>query len=121
MSARSLRYALTVGSGSRDGPVRPNPLTLVGVGRGLSDDWPVGRAVAVAFAEVALEAFKKICPAAGADDEHVAAVVLVPLAAQIAERAERIQGAGDDRLRNSQHARQAADGMRARRQIDQHQ
>ena len=40
---------------------------------------PCRVAVAAAFgpADVALEAFKKICPVAGPDDEHVAAVVLV--------------------------------------------
>ncbi len=43
---------------------------------------------AVALAEVSFEPFKKFGPVAGADDEDIAAVVLVALAAQIAERAQ---------------------------------
>jgi hypothetical protein len=34
---------------------------------------------------VALEPFKKICPAAGPNDEDVASIVLIPFAAEIAE------------------------------------
>ena len=50
------------------------------------------------FADVALEAFKEFCPVAGSDDEHVAAVVLIAFAAQLAQRAKRVQGTSDDRL-----------------------
>src|SRR4029079_4476568 len=96
--------------------------TLVSVGGRLSDDRTVRRGAAVAaLAEVALEPFKKICPAVGADDEHVAAVVLVPLAAQIAECAERIQGASDHRLRYAENAGKAANRVRTGGQVDHHQ
>src|SRR4029079_19443107 len=101
-----------MGSGGFDGPLSEMLSPLVSVGVGLADDRPMGRSTAVALAEVAFEAFKKIRPVVGPDDEHVAPVVLVPLAAEIAERAERIQGASDDRLRNPEHARKSADGMR---------
>src|SRR6478609_4120395 len=67
MSVRSLRYALNFASGRLD---RPD---------GGGADLPLP--------EVALEPFKEFCPVAGADDEYVSAVVLVSLAAQIAERA----------------------------------
>ena len=93
----------------------------MGVGGGLADDRPVCRGAAVALAEVALEPFKEICPVAGADDEHVAPVVLVSFAAEIAERAERIQGASDDRLGYAEHPGKAAHGVRTGRQVDQHQ
>src|SRR3954451_5104379 len=109
------------GSSASVGPVSAKSSALMGVGWCLADDWPVRGGAAVALADVALEPFKKVCPVAGADDEHVAPVVLVSFAAQIAERAERIQGASDHRLRNSKHPGKAADGVRTRRQVDQHQ
>src|SRR3712207_7786924 len=68
-----------------------------------------------ALAEVALEAFKKFRPVAGSDDEYVSAVVLVAFAAQIAERAERVQGASDDRLRYAEHL-----GKPAHRRSEEH-
>src|SRR5437764_15029322 len=102
-SARSLRKALWLGSGRSDGPESENCSALVGVGRGLADDRPVGGRADVPLPEVALEPFKKVCPAAGSDDEHVPAVVLVSFAAQIAERPERVQGASDHRLGHSEH------------------
>src|SRR5689334_8262743 len=119
-SAKSLRKALNVGSGGFDGPESAKSSALVGVRRRLADDWPVSRG-AVALAEVALEPFKKFCPAACADNEHVTPVVLVPLPAQIAERAERIQGASHDRFGNADDSREAAQGVRAGVQINAHQ
>ena len=86
----------------------------MGEGGRLADDRPVGRGGAVAFAEVALEAFKEFRPVAGPDDEHVAAVVLVSFAAQIAECAKRVQGAGHDRLGNAEDLGEPADRVRAR-------
>src|SRR5690242_21941045 len=120
MSARSLRKALKCGSGRSDGPVSAKSSALVGVCGGLPDDRPVGRGTAVALAEVALEPFKKFCPAVGADDEHVAPIVLVPFAAEIAERTERIQGARHDRLGYAENLGQTADRVRSWGQIDQH-
>src|SRR4051794_6604060 len=121
MSARSLRKALKTRSGGSDGPESANSSALVGVCWRLADDRPVRRGGPIALAEVALEALKKICPVAGADDEHIAAIVLVPLAAQIAERSQRVQGASHDWLRDPEHSCEAADRMRSGRQIDQHQ
>jgi hypothetical protein len=84
---------------------------------------PVGIAVVAALAapDVTLEAFKEFRPAAGPDDEHVAAVVLISFAAQIAERTQGIQGAGNDGLGDSKDTGEAADGMGAGRQIDNHE
>jgi hypothetical protein len=48
------------------------------------------------------EDVKKFCPAAGPHNENVAAVVLVALAAEIAEAAKRIQGTSNDRFRNAE-------------------
>src|SRR3954465_10468208 len=113
-AARSLRKALKGGSGGSDGPVRATSAARMGAGGALDHDRPVRRGLpGVALAEVALEAFKEISPAVGADDEYVAPVVLVPFAAEIAERAKRIQGTGDDRLRYSKNPRQTAHRMRA--------
>jgi hypothetical protein len=52
--------------------------------------------------DILLEAFKEFLSRAGFRDEHVAAVRLVTHAAQIAERAERVQGARDYRLGHAQ-------------------
>jgi chemotaxis regulatin CheY-phosphate phosphatase CheZ len=62
----------------------------------------------VVGAEEALEAFKEIGPVTGADDEYIAAVVLIALAPQIAEAAQGIQGARDDRLRYAENSGKAA-------------
>ena len=51
-------------------------------------DRGAGWAGAVVGAEEALEAFKEIGPVTGMDDEHIAAVVLVAFAPQIAEAAQ---------------------------------
>jgi hypothetical protein len=110
---------LTAGSGGEDLP--ESAKSAVREGRGLSDDGPVLRSDAVAFAEIAFETFKEIRPVACPHDEHVAAVVLISFAAQITERAQRIQGASDDRLRNAKHLGETPDGMRSGRQIHQHQ
>ena len=75
----------------------------------------------VALAEVALEAFKEICPVAGPDDEHVAAVVLIAFAAQIAEGAKRVQGASHHRFGYPEDFGETADRMRPGGEIDQHQ
>ena len=123
MSARSLRKAWNRGSGWLDGPGRPNGSALV-----REDGGPFlgGRPVEVGrdpffLAEVEPEAFKKFGPAVGPHHEDVAAVVLVSFAAELAEPAERIQGASDDRLRNPEKAGQAAHGVGAGGQIDEQQ
>ena len=106
-----------------DGPVSPYSSTLVREGRLLlllADDGAV-RCDPVALAEVSFEPFKEIGPAAGTDDEHVPAVVLVSLAAQIAERSKGIQGARDNGLGDSEYLGQSADRVRTRRQVDHHQ
>ena len=74
----------------------------------LSDDWPVSGCDPVALPEIAFEPFKKIGSVTCADDKDVAAVVLVPLAPEIAERAEGVQGTGDNRLRNSEDLGQSS-------------
>src|SRR3712207_2485313 len=94
MSARSRRQAWMRGSSASEGPFSRKRSAV------LEDEPPFpGRPAAGAvMLEVAFEAFKEFLPSAGPRDEDVAAVGLVAHAAQIAERTERIQGAGDDRL-----------------------
>jgi hypothetical protein len=91
----------------------------------LEEDSPfLGRAAAVrAFLllDIPFEALKEILPYAGLGDEYVAAVRLVAHPAQIAERAQRIQGARDDRLGNPQYVRKAAHRMGSGCQVDQKQ
>lgn len=111
---------MKLGSGGLERPPSAKLLTLVRVGRLLSDDRPV-RGDPVALAEVSFEPFKKICPVAGADDENIAAVVLITFAAQITEGAQGVQGAGDDGLGHAKHLGEAADRMGPGRQIDHHQ
>jgi len=81
----------------------------------------VGRVGFAALAEVAFEPFKEIGPVAGADDKHIAAVVLIAFAPEIAECAKRVQGASDHRLGHPQGLGKTADRVRAGCQIDQHQ
>src|SRR5690606_13650462 len=68
-----------------------------------------------------IEAFKKIFAFPRGRDENIAAIRFVTLAGQIAERAEPVQGASDDRLRNIQAVRETTDGVRPRFQIDHKQ
>jgi hypothetical protein len=63
--------------------------------------------------EIAFETFKEFLP------RDVAAIGLVADAAQIAERAERVQGTGDDRLGHPQDVGQPPHRVRAGGQIDQ--
>src|ERR1700761_2872064 len=67
----------------------------------------------------ASEAFKEFCSPAGARHEDVAAIPLVPFAAQIAEAAQRIQGACDHGLRYAENGGEPAYRMRAVGSIDQ--
>src|SRR3954464_6713464 len=104
MSAMSLRHALSRGSRVTDGPWSAKCLTV------LEEDSPFpGGAAAAAGAgaflllDVAFEALKELLPYAGLGDEHVAAVCLVADAAEIAERAQSIQGARDHRLGDAQY------------------
>ena len=72
--------------------------------------------------EVSFEAFKEFLSTARSRDEHVAAVAFVANAPQIAERAERVQGARDHRLGDAQPLGEAAHRVRAGGEIDeQHQ
>jgi len=87
----------------------------------LTDDGPVLRGDAVAFAEVSFEPFKKISPTAGPDDEHVSAIVLVSFTAQIAECSESVQGARHDGFGDPEDLRETAHRVRAGREIDQHE
>src|SRR6185436_1504076 len=91
MSARSLRQAWMRSSIGRDGP-SSRKLSSV-----LEDESVLagGAALRAGRFEVPVEAFKKILAPAGLRDKDVAPVGLVADAAQIAERAERVQGARD--------------------------
>ena len=101
----SLRQAWSRGSSRTDGPSSEILRSV------LEKDAPfLGRAAAArAFRllDIAFEALKKLLPYAGLGDEDVAAVRFVAHPAQIAERAQRIQGAGHDRLGNAEHPRKA--------------
>src|SRR3954469_22604302 len=122
MSAMSLRHALSRGSSVTDGPSSAKCLTV------LEEDSPFpGGAAATAGAgaflllDVAFEALKELLPYAGLGDEDVAAIRLVAHAAQIAERAQRVQGARDHRLGHPQDVGEAPHRMRAGRQVDEQQ
>src|SRR5688500_8493825 len=118
MSARSYRKAWTRGSSGREGPVRLKRSAV------LKDEaaFPCRLSAGAVMLEIAFETFKEFLPSAGLGDEDVAAIGLVADAAQIAERAERVQGAGDDRLGHSQDVGESPYRVRARGQIDeQHQ
>src|SRR5688572_22252589 len=109
MSAISLRQAWRRGSSRTDGPSSEILRSV------LEEDAPfLGRAAAArAFLllDIAFEALKELLSYAGLSDEDIAAVRLVAHAAQIAERAQRIQGARDHRLGNSQNVGEAAHRM----------
>jgi len=64
---------------------------------------------------------KKICPFRGLRDEDVSLVRIVALSAQIAERAQSVQGACHNGLRNVQRARQSTHRMGAGIQINEEQ
>src|SRR3954470_2725694 len=115
MSARSIRQAWIRESIGRDGPSRKKCLSV------LEDEavFVPGPALGAGLFEVAFKAFKKILPRIGLCDEDVAPVALVANPAQIAERAQRIQGARDDRLGHTEQLGEAAYGMRSGGEIDQ--
>src|SRR3954470_8256869 len=122
MSAMSRRQALRRGSSVTDGPSSAKCLTVL-------EEEPsfLGGAAATAGAgaflllDVAFEALKEFLPYAGLGDEDIAAVRLVAHAAQIAERAQRIQGARDHRLRYAQYMGETAHGVGAGGQVDEEQ
>src|SRR5687768_2493693 len=98
------------GSRVSEGPVRLNRSAV------LEDESPFsgGLSAGAVMLEIAFETFKEFLPSAGLGDEDIAAIGLVADAAQIAERAERIQGAGDDRLGHAQDVGQPPYRVRAR-------
>src|SRR3546814_7651011 len=110
MSARSWRWAWVRGSSAPRGPTSAKVL------RGSRAD--VGQ---VPVVDKMAELFKKICPFRRAGDEDVTFVAVVALAAQIAQRAKSIQGAGHNRLRNVETARQTAHRMGAGAEVDDQQ
>src|SRR3546814_19892091 len=97
MSARSWRWAWVRGSSAPRGPTSAKVL------RGSRAD--VGQGPVV---DKMAELFKQICPFRRAGDEDVTFVAVVALAAQIAQRSQSIQGAGHNRRRNVEPARQPA-------------
>src|SRR5688572_19996905 len=103
------------GSSGSEGPVRLNRSAVLENESSFSG----GLSAGAVMLEIAFKTFKEFLPSAGLGDENVATVGLVAHAAQIAERAERIQGAGDDRLGNAENVREAADGVRTGGQINQ--
>src|SRR5215212_12058447 len=121
MSAMSLRQACSRGSRRTEGPSSDIRLSV------LEEDSPflaraaASRAGAFLLLDIAFEALKEFLPYAGLSDEDIAAVRLVAHAAQIAERAQRIQGARDHRLRDAQYVSEAADGVGAGGQVDEEQ
>src|SRR6478609_2433250 len=115
MSARSWRQAWIRASTGRDGPSRKKCLSVL-------EDEPVfarGPSLWVRLLEIAFETFKKILPRIGLRDEDVASVALVANPAQIAERAKRIQGARDHRLRYVEQLGQTAHRVRPGSEVDQ--
>src|SRR5205085_6078743 len=81
-----------------------------------------GAVAALGLFEVAFEAFKEILSIASLRDEDVTPIALIANAPEIAERAQRIQGARDHRFRDAKPFGETADRMRPGGQIDhQHQ
>src|SRR3954447_15516243 len=120
MSAMSLRQALRRGSRVTDRPWRAKCLAVLEE----ESSFPGGAASpagALLLLDVAFEALKELLPYAGLGDEYVAAVRLVAHAAQIAERAQRVQGARDHRLGHAENMGEAAHRVRARGQVDEQQ
>src|SRR4051794_5855281 len=119
MSAMSLRQALTRGSSGTEGPSSPILRSM------LEEDSAFLRVAAPAGAflllDIAFEALKKFLSYAGFGNEDVAAVRLIADAAQIAERAQCIQGARDHRLGHAQDVSEAADRVGPGGQIDEHE
>src|SRR5688572_1163331 len=70
--------------------------------------------------EIALEAVKELLPDAGLGDEDIPPIRFVANAPEIAQRAERIQGACDHRLGDPKQVRQSPHSMRSRCQVDEH-
>src|SRR3954467_5074718 len=120
MSAMSLRQALRRGSRVTDRPWRAKCLAVLEE----ESSFPGGAASpagALLLLDVAFEALKELLPYAGLGDEDIAAVRLVAHAAQIAERAQRIQGARDDGLGYAQYMGEAAHGVGAGGEVDEEQ
>ena len=69
--------------------------------------------------DVAFEAVKELLPYAGLRDEDIAPVRLVSDAPEIAERAQRIQGARDNGLGYAKRMGEATHRMRSRSKVDQ--
>src|SRR5215212_8713084 len=121
MSAMSLRQACSRGSRRTEGPSSDIRLSV------LEEDSPflaraaASRAGAFLLLDIAFEALKEFLPYAGLSDEDIAAVRLVAHAAQIAERAQRIQGARDHRLRDAEYMGEASHRVRTGREIDEEQ
>ena len=103
---------------ARDGPVEPKSLYPCWrrIPRSLAGPRRAGPSCCSILRS---KRFKKLLPYAGLGDEDVAAVALVADAAQIAERAQRIQGARDHGLRHAEHMGEAADRMRPGGEVDQ--
>src|SRR6218665_52170 len=74
---------------------------------------------AAGLLEIAFEAFKEILSTASLRDEDVSTIAFIANAPQIAERAQRIQGARDHGLRNAKPFGEAAHGVRPGGQIDE--
>src|SRR4051794_1423888 len=92
----SLRQAWIRGSSCRDGPLKAK---LSGTLAVLEEDSALPcrfSARAFLLLDIAFEAVKELLSYAGLRDEHIAPVGFVANAPQIAERAQRIQGARDD-------------------------
>ena len=103
-----------------DAPVSAKPSTARERGF-LSMSFDFAALGVFARAEIFFKPFKKFGPVVGADDKHVAAVVLIPLTPQIAECAQRIQGTRYHRLRYAKRSGKAANRVRARSEINEHQ
>src|SRR3954469_16520183 len=100
------------GSSVSDGPVSRNHSSVLEeeapfAGRPAAAAAPVcvfaaGAVAASGLFEVAFEAFKEILSIASLRDEDVTPIALIANAPEIAERAQRIQGARDHRFRDAQ-------------------
>src|SRR5687768_4630708 len=102
MSARSPRMAFTRRSSAMERPVSVNLFRRTSA----ADPLFAPMFIALGFCDETLESVKKMRPFRRPGNEDVATVRFIPLAAQIAESAQLVQGTSNNGFRNIKFVRQ---------------